>query len=444
MIHSTKSTAGFLAMNLLLMALGLVHVSEAALQAGDNICVEGFVMDFYCINRGTLLDNPSVRTLEDPGKHSVHCLVDVSSCVSSPFEILLDPRDSEPLYRRGWQLDETSKQQGIELAQSVGTCSTCDPSNSAQNSHVMGFRMVMNATILDLNADDPSIPPTITVHNMEDTTAFVGSASDNGDSSACLVFFGMQDIVDKAAESIESSDGDGSDTGGGENVYTSGGGGGSFLDNIAVGGDVTAASSNALRTKYFAHASLMMVSWGFLLPSGTILAKFYKHRPDGLWFKLHRGIQVLGLLLAVVGWIIALMNFNVFKDYGQRNYQHGICGMIVMILGLLQPLNALLRPHAPESPEDAKSKKRVLWEIWHKASGWLAVLLAVPTIVLGTLSLPSLDDQAYAQIGYLLGCVGGLLALVFYTLYDKHNFQQEQSKADEATKRAQFEDLSPA
>ena len=29
-------------------------------------------MDFYCINRGTLLDNPKVNTLEGPDQHSVH------------------------------------------------------------------------------------------------------------------------------------------------------------------------------------------------------------------------------------------------------------------------------------------------------------------------------------------------------------------------------------
>lgn len=404
MILSTKSTSGLLASFLLLMTSGLVHVSEAALQAGDNICVEGYVMDFFCINRGTLLDKPAFRTLEDPGEHSVHCLIDVNSCVTSPFEILLDPKDGELLYKRGWQLDESSKQRAIELAQSVGTCSTCDPVDNEQNPHIKGFRMVMDATILNLNEDDASTPPTIQVNNIEDTTAFVN----NGDS-ACTVFFDMQDILDVAEDSAKDSSE----------------GGASILEDFAVGGD---SAVNSLRTTHFVHASLMMVSWGFLLPSGTLLAKFYKHRPDGLWFKLHRGIQVLGLLLAVIGWIIALINFNVFKDYGFRNFQHGICGMVVMILGLLQPLNALIRPHGPKTPEEAKTTKRFLWEIWHKASGWIAVLLAVPTIILGTLSLPSLDDQMKLQIGYGIGCIGGLLVLMSYIFYDKHKFQQQQQQ----------------
>jgi len=418
---SIQHTAGFL-----LLLASLFSYSEAALQAGDTICVEGFVMDFFCINRGTLLDNPSVRTLVGPEKHSVHCLIDVNSCVTSPFEILLDPKEGETLYNRGWQLDEASKQRAIALAQSVGSCSTCDSSNNRQNSHAQGFRAAMTATILSLNIDDASIPPTIQVQEIEDTTAFDRSA--NGGESACSVFFGVRDVLDISVSDVTEG-------GGGDGSTSSSGGGGSILESISVSGET--ASGSSLKSTHFIHASLMMVSWGFLLPSGTLLAKFYKHRPNGLWYKLHRVIQTFGLLLAVIGWIIALMNFNVFKDYGFRNYQHGICGMVVMLLGLLQPLNALIRPHAPKDESEEKSTKRVLWEVWHKSSGWMAVGLAVPTIVLGTLSLPMLEDQATMQMIYLVGCIGGLLLLVAYIFYDKKTFEMREngsSKGEEATK----------
>jgi len=406
--------AGFLATALLLLLLlaTAMEVSDAALAVGDTICAEGFVMDFFCINRGTLLDNPSVRTLVDPGRHSVHCLVDVNSCVTSPFEILLDPKEEGELFQRGWQLDEDSKQRAIAMAQSVGTCTTCDLENTPLNAHEFGFRMAMTATIVDLNEDD-SIPPTISVQDVQDTTAFV---SENGES-ACSVFFGVRDVL----EDEESA--------------------GSLLESIA-NSDEQASSGVSLRTIHFLHGSLMMASWGFLLPSGTLLAKFYKHRPDGLWFKLHRGIQMLGLLLAVIGWIIALVNFNVFLDVGFRNYQHGICGMVVMILGILQPLNALIRPHAPESEAEAKSTKRVVWEIWHKSSGWMAVGLAIPTIVLGTLSLPSLDDQKSFQMGYGIACGCGLLGLVAYIFYDKKTYEQQQASKKQSKDSASSEDPS--
>ena len=56
-----------------------------------EVCLTALVMDRYCIDRGTLLDRPRVKTLENPGAHSVHCLVDVGVCNSSPFELLTPP-----------------------------------------------------------------------------------------------------------------------------------------------------------------------------------------------------------------------------------------------------------------------------------------------------------------------------------------------------------------
>ena len=39
-------------------------------------------MDYYCIDRGTLLDNPSVVTLEGPDQHSVHWCVQSEQLIS--------------------------------------------------------------------------------------------------------------------------------------------------------------------------------------------------------------------------------------------------------------------------------------------------------------------------------------------------------------------------
>eukprot|EP00966_Prymnesium_polylepis_P165981 3836661-Prymnesium_polylepis.1 len=61
-------------------------MSNAVMVAPGQTCVTGCIMDVFCINRGTLLDNPSVATLENPAAHSVHCLVDVGACYQSGFE----------------------------------------------------------------------------------------------------------------------------------------------------------------------------------------------------------------------------------------------------------------------------------------------------------------------------------------------------------------------
>merc|ERR1712137_1153671 len=100
-------------------------------------CATGYVMDGFCIDRGRLLDRPSVRTLEGPQHHSVHCLVDVGVCRNSPFW-LLSPQKSTlsnqhaPLFK----LDASGQATVIDLARQVGRCSTC----TGQGSLFAGFQ----------------------------------------------------------------------------------------------------------------------------------------------------------------------------------------------------------------------------------------------------------------------------------------------------------------
>jgi hypothetical protein len=40
----------------------------------------------------------------------------------------------------------------------------------------------------------------------------------------------------------------------------------------------------------------MLIGWGFLLSSGTLFAKFFKRRPDALWFRIHH-VRLLACVL---------------------------------------------------------------------------------------------------------------------------------------------------
>jgi hypothetical protein len=40
-----------------------------------NISVEGFVMDQFCVQLGTLLDKPNLMSLQFPNEHSLHWYV---------------------------------------------------------------------------------------------------------------------------------------------------------------------------------------------------------------------------------------------------------------------------------------------------------------------------------------------------------------------------------
>ena len=44
----------------------------STVEVGDEICFEGFIMDSFCIERGTLLDAPTIISLQNPELHSFH------------------------------------------------------------------------------------------------------------------------------------------------------------------------------------------------------------------------------------------------------------------------------------------------------------------------------------------------------------------------------------
>ncbi len=79
-----------------------------------------------------------------------------------------------------------------------------------------------------------------------------------------------------------------------------------------------------------------------------------------LWFQLHRAIQTTGLIFAIVGFIMALS----FVSKGNHfTATHHKLGLTVMIIGLLQPLNAFIRPHP--TPRTVMRMVRVLVSVYN-------------------------------------------------------------------------------
>ncbi|KAJ3416142.1 hypothetical protein HDV05_002787 [Chytridiales sp. JEL 0842] len=93
--------------------------SGACTATGTTVNVGGYIMDNLCIDLGTLLDNPSVKTLQNPQEHTIHCLIDVKSCVNSGYAILEKipdaPADAEVQYRVKYQLGQEGTQTLITL-----------------------------------------------------------------------------------------------------------------------------------------------------------------------------------------------------------------------------------------------------------------------------------------------------------------------------------------
>jgi len=363
----------------------LNHSTTTALKVGDTICTVGYIMDYYCIQRGTLFDNQAVPTLgpDGPIVHSIHCLIDVPSCISSPFELLLDVSpegETNKEYGRAFRAE--SNDLLVEYAKKVGSCTT----DGCTGTQKAGLQAAVVAEVVNLGST--MTPPMIKVTNVLDTA--VGCPMDND----------TMKVIGDPGDVPQMILGDG---------------------------------SGSLTRVYIVHGALMLLSWGFLLPAGVIIGKNYKHRPA--WFKIHRGNQILGMILALISFIIILRNSTALgnKGSGTLDYPHAVAGVITMSIGLFQPINAFLRPHVPENGE-SKSSKRIVWEILHKLLGWVAVVLAIITIGMGTTILPTKTLQKNFQIVYgaLIGPL--LIGLFIYTVVDKKKFydklSQEEKDAD--------------
>merc|ERR1712110_816902 len=57
---------------------------------------------------------------------------------------------------------------------------------------------------------------------------------------------------------------------------------------------------------------------------------------------------------------------------------HGLAGLAIMAIVILQPLNALIRPHP-----DGKKCLRLVWELVHKSSGRVVTVAGLLNCVVG-------------------------------------------------------------
>jgi hypothetical protein len=198
----------------------------------------------------------------------------------------------------------------------------------------------------------------------------------------------------------------------------------------------TAGTTNVVSDSgrgFAAHAVLMVLGWGALLPSGVITARFFKGRKDGrrpdCWYQMHRVMQVTGLLLAIIGLIVVVQT-NSGKHVwdgattGSGSFigsakGHGTLGLVIMALGLQQPILAMVRPH-PTRAGEAPTAMRVLWEYGHKGLGYTAIVLAICQIfggfkVLGRMrGCDKEQDEGSSEMSDVCGEIK--IGFVFYTL----------------------------
>ena len=85
--------------------------------------------------------------------------------------------------------------------------------------------------------------------------------------------------------------------------------------------------------------------------------------------------------------------------------------------------------HLQAKEGDDKSTACLVWKLFHKSTGYIAIILAIVMIGYGTTILLSLDDKKAFQMAYGLGC-GGMLAVLLLALQTDFLFYKRDEAQD--------------
>ncbi len=153
------------------------------------------------------------------------------------------------------------------------------------------------------------------------------------------------------------------------------------------------------------HGRLMVLAWVVLVPTAVLLARFFKIAPRQQWprqldnrFWWH-GHRLLNYGAAALSLIAVVWVWRTTAGSGNARVLHAWLGWGVLACGALQLLSAHLRgskggPTDPRRHADGRvhdwrgdhydmSARRVAFEWVHKCIGYLSLLLAMGTALLG-------------------------------------------------------------
>ncbi|CAJ1941469.1 unnamed protein product [Sphenostylis stenocarpa] len=173
--------------------------------------------------------------------------------------------------------------------------------------------------------------------------------------------------------------------------------------NLLSGSTQTAGNSRQRRRN--THGVLNAVSWGILMPTGAIIARYLKvfKSADPAWFYLHITCQVSAYIVGVSGFGTGLKLGSESK--GVEYDTHRTLGIILVCLGTLQVFALFLRPNKDH-------KLRVYWNAYHYLVGYATISISIANVFKGFETLENYVGNRYnswkhAYIG-IIGALGGI------------------------------------
>jgi len=185
----------------------------------------------------------------------------------------------------------------------------------------------------------------------------------------------------------------------------------------------SAEAEEDLRPVLAVHGFMMFLAWGILLPGGILAARYTKHLNGEVWFKIHVYSQYSGLAITFLGILFAVAELRGFH----LGSLHVKFGLLTVLMGCIQPVNAYFRPKKPVSDDPSgSSSKRVIWEYVHAYIGRSAIFVGVFALISGMKHLGERYDDENT-IGLMWALIVWVSMGVFVFLYLEY-FEQKRRR----------------
>lgn len=145
---------------------------------------------------------------------------------------------------------------------------------------------------------------------------------------------------------------------------------------VPLNSNQTVTAETPLFKGVLAHGISMSVAWGVLFPFGATSPRFWAFFKRALcggecWFQVHRGCQLLGGVLTLVGFVIIVAATPEGQHFSGS--AHKVVGLILCLALLVQLVSGALRP-PKESQDKGKSNWRAMWKVGPTTLGCLLLL----------------------------------------------------------------------
>lgn len=157
------------------------------------------------------------------------------------------------------------------------------------------------------------------------------------------------------------------------------------------------------------HGILNAISWGILMPTGAVIARYMKvfKSADPAWFYLHITCQVSAYIVGLSGFGTGL---KLGSDSEGITYDtHRALAIVLVTLATLQVFALFLRPNKDH-------KLRFYWNIYHHVVGYVTISISITNVFKGFEALGDFVGDRYknwkhAYIG-IIGALGGIAVLL--------------------------------